>query len=279
MRRRDPADVAVQTPGALEAGPHPIPTLESRIKKLTDKIHNPEHPSDDQYDQLAQLVAMSNQANIALITKITNLTELLMSQALNGVLEVRTAKFGATSGIHEYDSRAPFAGVTIVNATGALITCTNSGHEISAPTTGAGVLPVQDGAALTLPISGTHLTFYGTPGATFTYVVWAKAIDAAAGASKASGTLAGDTAQALNVAVGIGATVPLAAPNAQRNNLLVVNTSTTAAVLYVGYDVTGATNAIPITPGEGIQVKGGVQLYATNPAAQALAGFVSYMAD
>ena len=93
---------------------------------------------------------------------MTQFVERLAGRALNHVLMVRTAQFGA-NGIIAVSFGAP-AGAIVVRASGHTVTVV-TGPPVGGsgvPTLGTGVWPVPAGAVDTIPIGAREITLYGS---------------------------------------------------------------------------------------------------------------------
>lgn len=165
----------------------------------------------------------------------------------NNVLETGDATVDS-SGIWGRDFRAPYAAVAVSNRSDADLRVV-SGGRAQRPGDGAGSFTVPARTFGRYPLVGTSVTVYGTAGAVFSYSVLAGPCPPYAAGL---GTDPGATGAALaNVAASV-ASVVLAAANAGRRGLVVVNDSATAT-LYVALDgsTASATNfSYVLLPGD-----------------------------
>lgn len=73
-----------------------------------------------------------------------------------------------------YNVNFTFASVAVTNLSSQKVTVTNMGPRDVAPTSGPGVGLVPAGKGATYNLAGSMLTFYGNPGDTITFSVFAR---------------------------------------------------------------------------------------------------------
>ncbi len=103
--------------------------------------------------------------------KMTELTSAMMAQSLNGILETAIGVLDAGGG-YTRDFRAPYAAVAIANTSAGLVTVTNAPRDTQPPRSGIGICLAPSGFGIVVNLVGTALSFYGTPGARFSYSVF-----------------------------------------------------------------------------------------------------------
>ena len=111
----------------------------------------------------------------ALAGRITELNELTRGNLVNHVLYSGTVVVGA-AGYVSIDFAIPMASVMIqASGTFGYVTVAAAPPASSAPTSGAGVVAVGPDAMLSVPLTGTVLTVYGTAGDLVYLGVWSRA--------------------------------------------------------------------------------------------------------
>jgi hypothetical protein len=110
----------------------------------------------------------------------TEILERLGGQVVNHILEGGKFTFD-TSAVFQRDFPTAIGSVTVSNIGANTVTIASGQAAGSAPTSGIGVYDVPAGAVRTYPIGGHTVTFYGTNGQAFCYVISTAAIQPVAG--------------------------------------------------------------------------------------------------
>lgn len=87
------------------------------------------------------------------------------------VLETATVTIPAAGVFVQDRYRVPYASVAVLNYSANAITVSSGAAQGSAPGGGQGQFNVPANCFVALPLEGSSIAFYGTPAATFSYVV------------------------------------------------------------------------------------------------------------